>query len=168
MFVDSVVPRHTLLTRCACPTWNKVVRVCHLWRTACWTCPCSAVTCIPSSTVTLILAIRTKLTAIYNTKMDHWNYYFMFNIYFSSRKLRGVHKCQHFYKCTNHTLSGERVCENQHFFCTLLSFWPDFYYFNGDFCHSKNVDVYSFWGRGGLTKCMVCTLVKMLTFMDGP
>ncbi len=24
------------------------------------------------------------------------------------------------------------VCENQHFFHTLLTFWPDFYYFHGD------------------------------------
>ncbi len=23
------------------------------------------------------------------------------------------------------------------------TFWPDFYYFHEDFCHSKNVDVYS-------------------------
>ncbi len=61
---------------------------------------------------------------------------------------------------------GERgVCENQHFFYTLLTFWSDFYYFHG---HSKNVDVYSFLGGGGLRKCMVCTLMKMLTFMDGP
>ncbi len=56
------------------------------------------------------------------------------------------------------------------FFCTLLTFWPDFYYFHGDFWNSKNVDVYSFFGGGGrgLGKCMVCTLMKMLTFMDGP
>ncbi len=27
--------------------------------------------------------------------------------------------------------------ENQHFFHTLLSFWPDFYYFHRDFWHSK-------------------------------
>ncbi len=60
--------------------------------------------------------------------------------------------------------------ENQHFFCTLLTFWPDFYYFHGDFRHSKNVDVYSFFwgGGGGLKKCMVCTLLKMWIFMDGP
>ncbi len=41
------------------------------------------------------------------------------------------------------------VCENQHFFHTLLSFWPDFYYFHGDFWHSKNVDVYQ---RGGISE----------------
>ncbi len=39
---------------------------------------------------------------------------------------------------------GGAVCENQHFFHTLLTFWPDFYYFHGDFWHSKNVNVYSF------------------------
>ncbi len=40
--------------------------------------------------------------------------------------------------------------ENQNFFSKLLTFLPDFYYFHGDFCHSINVDVYSFfWGGGG-------------------
>ncbi len=79
-----------------------------------------------------------------------------------------IHKCQHFHECTNHTHSGGGgggVCENQHFVHTLLTFWPDFFNFHGDFWHSKNVDVYSF---GGLTKCLVCTVMKMLTFMDGP
>ncbi len=33
-------------------------------------------------------------------------------------------------------------------FCTLLTFWPDFYYFHGDFWHSKNVDMYSFFWEG--------------------
>ncbi len=57
------------------------------------------------------------------------------------------------------------VYENQHFFHTLLSFWPDFYYFHGEFGTQKTI----FLGvGGGLRKCMVCTLVKMLTFMDGP
>ncbi len=55
---------------------------------------------------------------------------------------------------TNTYLGG--VCENQHFFHILLSFWPDFYFFHGDFCHSKNVDVYSyfffFWGGGGVSE----------------
>ncbi len=41
-------------------------------------------------------------------------------------------------------------------FHTLLTFRPDFYYFHGDFWHSKNVDVYFFFGGGGLRKCMVC------------
>ncbi len=36
------------------------------------------------------------------------------------------------------------------FFCTLLPFWPDFYYFPGNFGHSKNVDVYSFLREGVL------------------
>ncbi len=57
-------------------------------------------------------------------------------------------------------------------FSTLLTFWPNFYDFHGDFWHSKNVDVYSLFffggGEGGLRKCMICTLMKMLTFMDGP
>ncbi len=61
------------------------------------------------------------------------------------------------------------VCENQHFFCTLLTFWPDFYYFHRDCWHSKSVDVYSFFEvGGGFRKRMDCTLMKMLTFMDGP
>ncbi len=60
------------------------------------------------------------------------------------------------------------VCENQHFFSVLLTFLSYFYYFHGDFGHSQNVDVSSFfWGVGGLRKCMVCTLMKMLTFTDG-
>ncbi len=48
-----------------------------------------------------------------------------------------------------YTLRGGVFCENQHFFHTLLTFWRDFYYFHGDFCHSKNVDVYTFFGGGG-------------------
>ncbi len=43
-----------------------------------------------------------------------------------------------------YTSRGERS-DNQHFFHTLLTFSPD-YYFHGDFWHSKNVDVYSFLG----------------------
>ncbi len=69
--------------------------------------------------------------------------------------LGAVHKCQHFHECTNHILlgGGGDVCENQHFLYTLLMFWPDFYYFHGDFCQSKNVDVYSFfWGGGGVSE----------------
>ncbi len=49
---------------------------------------------------------------------------------------------------TIHFRGRVEVCENQHFFHTLLTFWRDFYYFHGDFWHSKNVDVYSFGGRG--------------------
>ncbi len=41
---------------------------------------------------------------------------------------------------------GRGVCENQHFSRTLLTFWHHFYYFHGDFCHSKNVDF--FGGEG--------------------
>ncbi len=32
-------------------------------------------------------------------------------------------------------------------FSKHLTFWPDFYYFHGDFWHSKNVVVYCFFGR---------------------
>ncbi len=53
------------------------------------------------------------------------------------------------------------------FFSTLLTFWPDFYYFHGDFLHSKMMCTLFLWGEG-LRKRMVCTLMKMLTFMDGP
>ncbi len=45
-----------------------------------------------------------------------------------------------------------KSCENQHFFHILLTFWSDFYYFHGDFWHSKNVDVYSFLGVRGSQK----------------
>ncbi len=31
----------------------------------------------------------------------------------------------------------------------------------------KNVGLYT-WGGGGLKKCIVSTLMKMLTFLDGP
>ncbi len=42
------------------------------------------------------------------------------------------------FMCTKHTLSGVGdVCENHTFFCTLLTFWPDCYYFHGEFWHSK-------------------------------
>ncbi len=68
--------------------------------------------------------------------------------------LGAVHKCQHLHKRTNHTLSGETggVCENQHFFYTLLTFRPDFHYFHGDIWDSKNVDVYSFLGEEGISE----------------
>ncbi len=47
-------------------------------------------------------------------------------------------------------------------------FWPDLYYFHGDFWQSKNIDVYSFfWGGGVSEGVWFCTLMKMLTFMDG-
>ncbi len=39
--------------------------------------------------------------------------------------------------------------ENQDFFHTLLTFWPDFYYFHGDNWYSKNVDVYALFFLGG-------------------
>ncbi len=67
-----------------------------------------------------------------------------------------------------YTFVGGGVCENQHLFHTLITFCPDFYYFHGDVWHSKDVDVYSFVGGGGIIKCMVCVLMKMLTFVDGP
>ncbi len=54
-----------------------------------------------------------------------------------------------------YTFGEGGVCENQNFFRTLLTFWPDFYYFHGDFWHSQNVDVYSFFIEGGLRKCMI-------------
>ncbi len=47
---------------------------------------------------------------------------------------------------------GVWACENQHFFCTLLTFWSDFYSFRGDFWHSKNTDIYSFLVRGAFLK----------------
>ncbi len=64
--------------------------------------------------------------------------------------LGAFHKCQHFHDCTNIHFWG--VSENQHFFRTPLTFGPDFYYVHGDFCHSKMVDVYSFWGREGVSE----------------
>ncbi len=58
------------------------------------------------------------------------------------------------------------VCENQIFFCTLLTFWADF---QGIFGTQKMLMCTLFLrGEGGLRKCMVCSLMKMLTFMDGP
>ncbi len=85
-----------------------------------------------------------------------------------SSTLGAVHKCQHFHECTNHIRLGRKgVCENQHFFHTLLTFWPDFYYFHRDIWHSKML-MCTLFGGGGLRKCMVCTLMKMLTFMNSP
>ncbi len=43
-----------------------------------------------------------------------------------------------------------------------------FLLFSWRFLALKNVDVYSFLGGGALRKCMVCTLMEMLIFMDGP
>ncbi len=47
---------------------------------------------------------------------------------------------------------------------------PDFYYFHGDFGTQKMLMCFLFFERegGGLRKSMVCTLMKMLTFVDGP
>ncbi len=59
------------------------------------------------------------------------------------------------------------LCENQHFFQNILTFWPDFYYFMGIFGTQKMMCTL-FLGGGGLRKCVICTLMKMLTFMDGP
>ncbi len=47
---------------------------------------------------------------------------------------------------------GGGVCENQHFFHTLLTFWHDFYDFHGDFWHFKSGDVYSVWGGEGVSE----------------
>ncbi len=81
--------------------------------------------------------------------------------------LGATHKCQHFHECTNHTLSGGGAVKIN-IFSVHLTFWPDFYYFQQDFWHSSFV-LYSFLGEGGgLRKCMVCTLLKMLTFMNSP
>ncbi len=63
--------------------------------------------------------------------------------------LGAVYKCQHFHECTNNTfLGGRGVCENQHYFHTLLPFWPDFYYIHGNFWNSKDVDALFFGGEG--------------------
>ncbi len=68
---------------------------------------------------------------------------------------------------TIHFLGGV-VCENQNCLCTLLTFWPDFYYiFMGIFGTQKVFMCTLSFGGGGLRKCMVCTH-KMLTFMNGP
>ncbi len=40
------------------------------------------------------------------------------------------------------------VCESQHFFSRLLTFWPNFLLFSWGFLALKNVDVYSIFGRG--------------------
>ncbi len=42
---------------------------------------------------------------------------------------------------------GRGVCENQHIFRTLIPFWPDFYYFHGDFWNSKMLICTLFGGR---------------------
>ncbi len=49
-----------------------------------------------------------------------------------------------------YTFGGGGVCENLKKIHTLFSLI--FYYFHGDFWHSKNVDVYSFWGERGSQK----------------
>ncbi len=67
--------------------------------------------------------------------------------------LGAIHKCQHFHEWQIIHFGGVGGCENQHFPCTLLTFWPDFYYFHGDFWHSKDFDVYSlFWRQKGYQK----------------
>ncbi len=44
---------------------------------------------------------------------------------------------------------GGGLCENQYFFRTLLTFWPDLYYnFHGDFWHSKMLMCTLFLGGG--------------------
>ncbi len=50
-----------------------------------------------------------------------------------------------------YTFAWGGVCENQHFFPYTFNFlaWFLFYYFHDYFLHSKNVDVYSFFGGEG-------------------
>ncbi len=72
-----------------------------------------------------------------------------------------VHKCQHVHKCTKHILSGGGVCENQHFELIFIIFM-------GIFGTQKMLMCTPFFGGGGLRKCTVCILMKILTFMDGP
>ncbi len=49
-----------------------------------------------------------------------------------------------------YTFAGEGVgvCENQHCFRTLLTFWLDFYYFHGNFGTQKMVMCTLFLGGG--------------------
>ncbi len=56
--------------------------------------------------------------------------------------LGDIHKCRYF--------RGERggVCENQKKIHTLLTFWPDFYYFHGDFWHFCWCVLFWSGGRG--------------------
>ncbi len=69
---------------------------------------------------------------------------------------------------TDHNVwqAAKGVCENEHFFDTHLTFCPDFYYFHGDFWHSNNVDVYSFFVEG-VSESVWFVHMKMFTFMDG-
>ncbi len=64
-------------------------------------------------------------------------------------------------------VGGVGVCENQHFFCTLLTFWPDYLFSWGFLALKKCWCVLFFLGGEGVSESMVCTLMKMLTFMDG-
>ncbi len=51
----------------------------------------------------------------------------------------------------------------------FVAFWPDFYYyFHGDFWHSKNVDVYSFWGEGVWENVWFVHSWKWWHLWDGP
>ncbi len=66
-----------------------------------------------------------------------------------------------------YTFEGGEGSENQIFFCTLY-FLAWFLFFSSGFLtqtnvdvYLKNVDVYSFWGGGGVSESMVCTLMKL-------
>ncbi len=81
-----------------------------------------------------------------------------------------VHKCQHFHDCTNHTLSetptlstlSKKNSTHQHFLSAKNS------HENNKKNQAKKLKVYGISDPCPLQKYMVCTLVKMLTFMDGP
>ncbi len=82
--------------------------------------------------------------------------------------LGAVHKCQHFHECTNHTLSWGYVKIN--IFSYTFNFMAWFLLFSWEFLALKKCWCVLFFWRGGewVSESMVCTLIKMLTFMDSP
>ncbi len=85
--------------------------------------------------------------------------------------LGAVHNCQHFHECTNHTLSEtpfpppQKKCTHQHFLSAKNSHENNKNQAKKLKVYGKNFDFHRPPTPG---KCMVCTLVKMLTFMDNP
>ncbi len=81
--------------------------------------------------------------------------------------LGAIHKCQQYQECTNHILSetpSPQKSTHQHFLSAKNPHENNKNQAKKLKVYGKNVDFH----RPLLRKCMVCTLVKMLTFMDGP
>ncbi len=84
--------------------------------------------------------------------------------------LGAIHKCQHFHECTNHPLSEtpppQKKSTHQHF----LSAKNPYENYKNQAQRLKVCGIILIFTdpTPSPRKCIVCRLLKMLTFMDGP